>query len=66
MKDAQPKGATWRLLKRDEYSRRVLLNQQTTMSLKWLKWIVEPLQMGTWTYVFILLNEKSRVSNWCK
>ena len=48
------------------YSRRILLNQQTTISLKWLKWIVEPLHMGTWTYVFILLNEKSRVSNWCK
>ena len=31
------------------------LRQETTMSLKW---IAQRLQMGTWTYVSNLLNEK--------
>jgi putative transposase len=34
------------------------LRQETTMSLKW---IAERLQMGTWTYVSNLLNERAEV-----
>jgi hypothetical protein len=33
------------------------LRQETTMSLKW---IAQRLQMGSWTYVSNLLNERSR------
>jgi hypothetical protein len=33
------------------------LCQETTMSLKWL---AQPLQMGSWTRVFNLLNRKSQ------
>jgi hypothetical protein len=36
------------------------LRQETTMSLKW---IARRLQMGNWTYVFNLVNEKPRTAN---
>ena len=36
------------------------LRQEATMSLKW---IAQRLQMGSWSYVFNLLNEKPQ-TNW--
>jgi hypothetical protein len=33
------------------------LRQETTMSLKW---IAQRLQMGSWSYVFNLLNQKHK------
>ena len=39
------------------------LRQETTMSLKW---IAQRLRMGTWTYVFNLLNGQPRTTNLCK
>jgi hypothetical protein len=39
------------------------LRQETTMSLKW---IAQRLQMGSWTYVFNLLNPKSQSTHLCK
>jgi hypothetical protein len=45
----QPKGHSGTVM----MARR--LRQETTMSLKW---IAQRLQMGTWTYVSNLLNEK--------
>ena len=38
------------------------LRQETTMSLKW---IAHRLQMGSWTYVFNLLHEKSQTEDLC-
>ena len=39
------------------------LRQETTMSLHW---IAQRLQMGSWTYVFNLLHEKSQTEDLCK
>jgi hypothetical protein len=39
------------------------LRQETTMSLKW---IARRLGMGSWTYVFNLLNEKPQTATLCK
>ena len=39
------------------------LRQVTTMTLRWIS---NRLQMGSWTYVFNLLNPKSSKNNLCK
>ncbi len=41
---------------------RLMERRETPMSLKW---IAQRLRMGSWTYVFNLLNQKTKTTGFC-